>query len=45
MAFKKHRRNLGENRVYKLNLGAITAKDGSKMANGFAWYTLNRLKD
>ena len=36
---------LEKNRVYKLNLGAITAKDGSKMANGFAWYTLNRLKD
>jgi hypothetical protein len=35
---------LEENRVYKLNLGAIAAKDGSKMANAYAWYTLNRLK-
>ena len=25
---------LEKNRVYKLNLGAITTKDGSKMANG-----------
>ena len=36
---------LEESRVYKLNLGALTAKDGSKMANAYAWYTLNQLKD
>ena len=36
---------LEESRVYKLNLAAISAKDGSKLANTIAWYTLNRLKD
>ena len=36
---------LEESRVYKLNLAAVTAKDGSKLANTMAWYTLNRLKD
>ena len=32
------------NRVYKFNLDAISAMDGSKMSNTRAWYTLNRLK-
>ena len=32
------------NRVYRFNLEAIFAKDGSKMSNTRAWYTLNRLK-
>jgi len=32
-------------RVYRFNLEAISAKDGSKMSNTRAWYTLNRLKD
>ena len=36
---------LEKSRVYKLNLGAIAAKDGAKLANAYAWYTLNRLKD
>lgn len=32
------------NRVYRFNLEAIFAQDGSKMSNTRAWYTLNRLK-
>jgi hypothetical protein len=36
---------LEKSRVYKLNLTALADKDGSKMANAYAWYTLNRLKN
>ena len=35
---------LETNRVYRFNLDAISAKDGAKMNNTRAWYTLNRLK-
>ena len=35
---------LETNRVYRFNLDAISAKDGSKMSNTRAWYTLNHLK-
>lgn len=35
---------LETNRVYRFNLDAISSKDGSKMSNTRAWYTLNRLK-
>jgi hypothetical protein len=35
---------LETNRVYRFNLDAISAKDGSKMSNARAWYTLNHLK-
>jgi hypothetical protein len=31
-------------RVYRFNLEAISAKDGSRMSSTRAWYTLNRLK-
>ena len=35
---------LEKNKVYKFNLESLSAKDGSKMSNSKAWYTLNRLK-
>jgi hypothetical protein len=35
---------LETNRVYRFNLDSISAKDGTKMSNTKAWYTLNRLK-